>query len=228
MQLNRITRYSFLFLILSFIVLSGCTPGAQVEPTRAGGKTEGNMHDHEITSEPESHIPTDEILQPTKMTTDQQNCGDFVEYSNNDYGFMLCLPHESPVVSEEFDKVRIDLPFQPQTNLREKYLQIDIQDQYSKCSTPLAKDYVNGDLPGVTRELNGIEFVTQTVSEGAVGSFYEWNIYSTVCAETCLSFNFLLVWSNAQNYSPPLQEFDRNLAASVFDEIMMTYECFKE
>jgi hypothetical protein len=118
---------------------------------------------------------------------------------------------------------RIDLPFVPGTNLREKYLQVVCRGGIPNCTSPMAEGYAPGSLPSETRDINGTVFTLQGAGEGAAGNFYTWKDFSTAHADLCLSLTFVLHSVNAMNYTPPLPEFNSDEETAVFEAIIDTF-----
>lgn len=151
--------------------------------------------------------------------------GSWETYRNENYGFQLSYPDQgqvAPAASES--SARINLSINPGTNLREKYVQIDILENSEECSSPLSQGYAPGLLQEGQETINGIDFHTVSGSEGAAGNIYDWTSYSATRDGTCVSVSFILHATNPLNYPTPLPEFDKSSETGTFTEIMSTFK----
>jgi murein DD-endopeptidase MepM/ murein hydrolase activator NlpD len=142
--------------------------------------------------------------------------GNWLTYINSRYGFMFGYPGQ--LLSGNTDNyARIDLPFVQGTNLREKYLEVSVVENFSVCQSP---------LPSQTSEtviISGLTFLKQTGAEGAAGNFYDWVSYSTSRNNVCVSLDFVLHSVNAGNFPTPPPLFDFAAESAVFGQIVSTY-----
>lgn len=168
-------------------------------------------------------VDTPPMPTPLSATTTPVPHADWPVYRNNSFGFELRYPLGGMVVVDEEQTARIDLPYAPDTNLREKYLQIDANHGTAACASPLGAGWEPGSLPTEARDLAGLPFTVQTGAEGAAGNFYEWTGYTTMRGDVCVSLSYVLHSTNAMNYTPPLVEFDAATERAVFDEITGTF-----
>ena len=148
---------------------------------------------------------------------------DWPVYQNNVHGFGLRYPPDGAIASEAAETTRVDLPFAPGTNLKEKYLQIDARSSAGPCVSPLASGWDPEALPTETRVIGGSNFSVQSGGEGAAGSFYMWTAYAVTQGDVCVTLSFVLHSTNAMNYTPPLAEFDEPTEGAVFDEVVSTF-----
>lgn len=169
---------------------------------------------------------TPSAVSPTRTPAGKAvEIGSWETYRNESYGFQFSYPDQGQVAQGAGEgNARVDLPFTPGTNLREKYVQIDVQENLQECSGPLSQ----GSPPDVLQEgqetINGVSFQTTSASEGAAGNFYEWTSYSATRDGACISISFILHTTNPLNYPTPLPEFDKSSEAGVFAEIMSTFK----
>lgn len=152
-----------------------------------------------------------------------QDCVPFTGYINPSIGFGFCYPPDSTVSAGDNEELRIDLPFQAGTNLREKYLQISYLDPSTDCVSPLAAGYQPGSLNEEVRTINGIDFTIQSAAEGAAGSQYEWESYAATQEDACLVLTFVFVSTNPGNVTPPLEEYDPLMERAVMDDLLSTF-----
>jgi hypothetical protein len=201
---------------LALVVLLGCRLAGAVSPTLSLVPP---------TTAPTIAPATDTPLPPTSLPepTTPVPHADWLVYRNDSFGFELRYPPEGTVVADGEHTARIDLPYAPGTNLREKYLQVDASRGTSACTNPLAAGWEPGSLPTETRDLGGLPFTVQTGTEGAAGNFYEWTGYTTARGDVCVSLSYVLHSTNAMNYTPPLTEFDAAAEGAVFEEITRTF-----
>jgi len=150
---------------------------------------------------------------------------DWLTYSNQSFGFELKYPPQSTLEDMPPDHARIDLPFTPDTNLQEKYLEIDAYTitEGQECSSPFAMGYAPEAIHREAVIVNGIEFNRASGGEGAAGNFYAWTAYSTSREDICVSLTFILHSTNVDNYEVPPPEFDLESETSIFEPIAATF-----
>lgn len=144
-------------------------------------------------------------------------------YRNQEYGFELNYPPQAVLTEPEPDQIRIDLPFEPGTNLVEKYLQIDLRSDVEGCASPMAVGYDPGALQSENLLVNGSEFLKQSGSEGAAGNFYDWVGYSTTRDNTCISLTFVLHSLDPYNFETPPPTFDIPGESAVFELMLASF-----
>ena len=144
-------------------------------------------------------------------------------YRNEKYEFELKYPREGRLVEAEEEYARIDLPFAPETNLEEKYIEIVVNESLRQCSSPLSKGYEPGAIHSELVLVNGLEFRKESGSEGAAGSFYHWVSYSTAKENLCISLSLVLHSLNPGNFATPLPVFDEQEEIEIFQAIVSTF-----
>lgn len=153
----------------------------------------------------------------------------WVQYQDDAFGFTLRHPDSGvavntnpPTVAGQ-NSVRIDLPFTPNTNLSEKYLQIDTYTGTDVCASPHSEGYADDMLNPGEVTLGDITWKTHTAGGAGAGNFYEWFAYSTSHNGNCVVLTFVLHSVNVGNFSTPPAEFDRAAEMGVFEEIVSTF-----
>ena len=117
---------------------------------------------------------------------------------------------------------RADLQFAPNTNLREKYLAITVTENAASCK------YASGSAVSSSNvTINGVQFLKESGSEGAAGSFFDWVSYSTVSNNACVNLAFVLKSVNPGNLPTPPPVFDKNVESAIFDLIINTFGFFQ-
>lgn len=179
---------------------------------------------------PESTLPPQSVTlartepaTPVPEPSPEPMHSDWLYYQDQKCGFEIRYPPSGVITEEASGLIRIDLPIIPGTNLHEKYLEINCQAKVEPCLSPLSAGYDPGLLETTTQVINGSEFFVQSGSEGAVGNYYDWKSYSVSSNSHCISFDFVLHSVNAQNYTPPIPEFDELTERAIFSEIMSSF-----
>ena len=144
--------------------------------------------------------------------------GNWLAYTNTVYQFQFQYPPYG-----QTSNTHITLPFAPNTNLSEKYLDVNVAENVSVCTSPLTSNYAPGSIPATPISFNGIAFVKESGSDGGAGQFHQWTAYSTLKGTTCISLSFVLHSTNPGNYPTPPPVFDETAESAVFDEIMSTF-----
>ncbi|HSK87244.1 MAG TPA: NBR1-Ig-like domain-containing protein, partial [Anaerolineales bacterium] len=98
--------------------------------------------------------PTVTVVPPTLTPIPLPN--DWLTYTNSSFGFLFKYPPQGQISEEDFNALRMDLPFVPGTNLREKYLQVSAR-VVDPCQSPLSATSRPGS-PTETVVINGISF----------------------------------------------------------------------
>ena len=130
----------------------------------------------------------------------------WLPYTNSYYGFEFKYPPQAQIISQQNNFARIDLPFTPGTNLKEKYLEVIIAENISPCQSPLATQSILQSSEAVT--INGIPFLKQTGEDGGAGHLHQWIAYSTFRDNACVSLDFILYSLNPGNFPTPPPVFD--------------------
>lgn len=175
--------------------------------------------------------PTNTEAIPTKTAPHRTPSGEatatisWKTYQNAEYGFQLSFPDQGLVMEGAGERsARIDLPFTSGTNLQEKYVQVEVQENPVECSSPLAQGYAPNTLQEGAVTINGIDFHTTSGEEGAAGNIYQWTAYSTSKDSTCVSVSFILHATNPDNYPTPPPEYDKASESAIFTEIISTFK----
>ncbi len=151
---------------------------------------------------------------------------DWLTYTNTTYGFEFRYPPSSTLVTDTPTSARIQLPIAAGTNLAEKYLDVSADPGAMPCLSPYGDPYAPppGTLVTGTQTINGIYWVIEKASEGAMGSIYQWTAYSTmIIGEICVSLTFVLHSHPADLFPTPLPEFDLAGESLVFQLIVTSF-----
>lgn len=145
-------------------------------------------------------------------------------YQNNRYAFAFQIPPTSVIASQTDTSGRVNLPYASGTltsgtNLVEKYLALTVIEGAFTCKSP----YTNPNATSQSVTINGIQFLKEASSEGALSNIYDWTAYSTVKGNACISMTFILHSINPGVYPTPPPLFDPAAESAVFSTIMSTY-----
>ena len=164
-----------------------------------------------------------DILPGTNTLTVNPTTGNWLTFTNPVYGFQFKYPSQGVIAEGATDVfARIDLSFTAGTNLREKYLEVIVQEFSSPCQSPLASQSMLQTSEMVT--LNGIPFLKETGADAGAGNIYQWVAYSTPRDEACISLDFILHSLNPDNYEVPPPVFDYAAETALFDTSVSTFE----
>lgn len=150
-------------------------------------------------------------------------------YQHAEAGFEVSFPdsgvapNTNTVTNGDERSVRIDLPFAPDTNLLEKWLQIDVPAEGAECASPHAAGYDPSMLQQEQVTINERTWNRVSGNGAAAGNLYEFTAYTLVEGSKCVSLTFVLHSANIGNYENPPAEFDRAAESAVFEEIMSTF-----
>jgi hypothetical protein len=144
-------------------------------------------------------------------------------YQNLTYNFEVCYPPDATLTGETADHVRINLTIVPDTNLLEKWMDVDGRYTPPDCGSPQASGYDPSAVDTSTQTIAGLEFLVQSAGEGAAGNIYHWTGYSTERTGVCASLTAVLHSGQAGNWSPPRPEFDEAAESAVFLQIVNTF-----
>jgi len=137
----------------------------------------------------------------------------WLTYMNSDCAYSIRIPPGS-TITPGADSDRIDLPFTPGTNLREKWIEVTCEPIGTGCSSMLGEG---------SREFNGTMFSYYEGSDAGAGNFWNWITYTAPAGTMCTDVSFTMHSVNAMNYNPPIPEYDQAAESAVFDEIMETF-----
>ena len=156
---------------------------------------------------------------PTPTATQTPIGGDWLTYTNAKYGFQLRYPPQGQMTSQTDNYAKISLPFTPGTNLREKYLEVQVTENLNPCRTSLVGIVTASE----TVVINGISFLKETGMDGAAGNFYDWVAYSTLRGSTCISLGFMLHSLDPGALPTEVPQFDKAAESAVFGQIVNTF-----
>lgn len=161
---------------------------------------------------------------PTLISFPTSPTGVWLTFTNDTYNFRFLYPEESQIIPGGNDNsTRINLPFVQGTNLREKYLQMSVNENVNPCQSPLSSISPPGS-PTETVVFNGISFLKQVGGDAGVGHLHEWVGYSTLKGNACISMDFVLHSLNSGNFATPVPEFDKAAESLVFGQIVSTFQ----
>ena len=145
---------------------------------------------------------------------------DWLGYTNLYYGFKFRYPPRlEDLPGNDNNYRRIDLSFNHNTNLTEKYLEVIVIENANPCQSPLATQSMLQTSENVT--INGIPFLKQTGQDGGMSHLNEWVAYSTFKNNACISMDFML--RSVYALDPPPPDFDKAAESMVFSQIMSTF-----
>jgi hypothetical protein len=143
-------------------------------------------------------------------------------YSNAAYGFQFQYPMEAQKTGDDNGTfTRILLPFAPETNLKEKYLDVRVSADSSACQSPLAELSMLENTETVI--LNGLTFLKQTGEDRGAGHIHQWVGYSTAQNGICVNLDFILHSTNPGNYATPPPVFDISAESAIFEQMLSTF-----
>ncbi|HKG55114.1 MAG TPA: NBR1-Ig-like domain-containing protein [Anaerolineales bacterium] len=137
------------------------------------------------------------------------------------YNFKFTLPSGAAIVSQTDNLGRVSLPIVTGgTNLLEKYIQINVEENKSPCTSP-AVDGTPTSTENVT--INNVQFVKTTGQGAAAGNRYDWTAYATTSNNACISLAFILHSANPGNYATQPPVFDSAKESEVIGTTIATY-----
>jgi hypothetical protein len=144
-------------------------------------------------------------------------------YSDQHFGFTFHYPPEGKVIDQQEAYARIiDLPFIPDTNLLEKYVDVSAVKNGFPCPSPYV-DSLSGSTPSQQVTINGLSYTEQSGAGAGAGNIYEWTAYSTQRGDVCVSLTLVLHSANPMNYATPPPVFDAAAESQVFQDILGTF-----
>ncbi len=144
------------------------------------------------------------------------------------YGFEVQVPQAAALLTQTATQARFDLPFTPDTNLAEKYLEITVMEEAEPCSSPLTAGYPPGTIPREPVQVGDLEFIKETGQEGAAGSVYTWEAYSITRDDLCVSLGFVLRSTQPELEPTPPPSYDPEEERAIFTEILATFRWLEE
>jgi hypothetical protein len=165
-------------------------------------------------------------LGPTPTPTATPVLSDWLGYTNLFYGFKFRYPpHLEDIPPQNPNYHRIELPFNHNTNLIEKYLEVFVVENANPCQSPLATQLMQAS-ENVT--INGISFLKQTGGDAGMSHLHEWVAYSTLRGNACISMDFMLHSVAPGVYTTPPPVFDKAAESVVFSQIMSAFEWLEQ
>ena len=144
-------------------------------------------------------------------------------YTDQHFGFSFRYPREAQVIDQQEAYARIiDLPLKPDTNLLEKYMDVNAVKNGFPCPSPYV-DSLSGSTPSQQVTINGLGYTVQSGAGAGAGNIYEWTAYSTQRGEMCVSLTLVLHSANPMNYATPPPVFDVAAESQVFKDILGTF-----
>jgi len=144
-------------------------------------------------------------------------------YTDQHFGFSFRYPQEAQVIDQQEAYARIiDLPFIPDTNLLEKYMDVNAVKNGFPCPSPYV-DSLSGSTPSQQVTINGLTYTVQSGAGAGAGNIYEWTAYSTQRGDMCVSLTLVLHSANPMNYATPPPVFDAAAESQVFQDILGTF-----
>jgi hypothetical protein len=144
-------------------------------------------------------------------------------YTDQHFGFSFHYPPEGKVIDQQEAYARIiDLPFIPDTNLLEKYMDVNAVKNGFPCPSPYV-DSLSGSNPSQQVTINGLSYIEQSGAGAGAGNIYEWTAYSTQRGDVCVSLTLVLHSANPMNYATPPPVFDAVVESQVFQDILGTF-----
>ena len=144
-------------------------------------------------------------------------------YADQHFGFSFRYPREAQVIDQQEAYARIiDLPLKPDTNLLEKYMDVNAVKNGFPCPSPYV-DSLSGSTPSQQVTINGLGYTVQSGAGAGAGNIYEWTAYSTQRGDVCVSLTLVLHSANPMNYSTPPPLFDAAAESQVFQDILGTF-----
>jgi hypothetical protein len=144
-------------------------------------------------------------------------------YQNTTYLFEVCYPGDATLTTADDAHSRIDLTITPGTNLVEKWMDVAVTTGVTDCGTPQAAGYAPGAVTSSTQTIGDLTFLLQSASEGAAGSTYTWEAYSTQRGTVCVSLTGVLHATDPGNYSTPPPLYDQGAESAVFAAIAASF-----
>jgi Ig-like domain-containing protein len=145
-------------------------------------------------------------------------------YTNQKYGFQFTYPSNGVITTSQDTFTHINLPFTAGTNLVEKYLEVTVAENTSTCTSPLTQGHAPGSFSSQTvTTTTGLQFVRESLQEGAAGQIYDWVAYSITKGATCISLNFVLHSTNPSNYPVPPPVYNKDLESAAFLDIVSSF-----
>ena len=147
-------------------------------------------------------------------------------YSNEKANFELQLPKEVQI-KEMKNNVKIDLPIVPNTNLRDKYLQIITKQLFpvkytssEGCFNPLETIIEKTE----TIRINNNEFIKEKGADHGMGHIYDNVSYSIIQGDQCIQLGFVLHSINPGHYDIPPKLFDEKSESEIFERIISSFK----
>lgn len=148
---------------------------------------------------------------------------DWICYQDFTYHFEVCYPAGAFITTASAEHSRIQLNFLSGTTLVDKYMEIDSRAGAADCQSPQADGYDPAAITTKTGNINGNDFFIQSASEGAAGSMYLWEGFSTARDDVCVSLTGVLHSTNPGLFETPPPEYDYAAESEDFTHIVNTF-----
>jgi len=175
-----------------------------------------------------THTPTPTVTPTTVFSCPPASppIPDWPVYCNDTYEFYAQYPPDAVVGTTDFNFIHFDLPFVPDTNLSEKYVEITVQQTTDTCESQLAEGIPPEMLEIENEVINGINFSKTSGSDAGVGNYWEWITYITGRDNICVKLKLVLHSTNPLNYPTPPPEFDFNLEVASFEQMVESFSWY--
>ncbi len=148
----------------------------------------------------------------------------WLTFTHQKYKFQFKYPPQGQISGQTDNVAHIaPLPIVAGTNLVEKYLDINVVENATACTSPLTSGHAPGSFTSVPVSINGIAFIKESGSDAGAGNVHKWTAYSTVKGNACISMSFVLHSLNPDNFTTPPVVFNEAAESAVFAEIMATF-----
>jgi hypothetical protein len=127
-------------------------------------------------------------------------------------------------------KIRFpDKAFQDEnTNCREAFLVVSKSSKPERVANCTKFNDLGGPDNGIGRiKINGVDFKTRTMQEGAAGNRYESKLYRNMHKGSCYEIALVVRTVNKDAFEPPLKEFDKQKAYCILEQMRDTLAFIK-
>ncbi|RMH33546.1 MAG: hypothetical protein D6694_15500 [Gammaproteobacteria bacterium] len=144
----------------------------------------------------------------------------WTSWSDPEYQFEFMYPPGSTVLAQQKEPfLQINLPVTQKTCY--SFMEVFVSKNVEQCKSPY--EMLPGDFSqSLQTPINDINFLYQTSKQGAAGTFYEWEAYSTERDSVCISVNFTLASTSPMMFATPPAPCDEQKEREVFGLIIST------